>query len=199
MEANAVCMVQTVEGNKVGFTKKEIMRAELAKNPYEMIVFPSVDDCKLSIQSNGIGNCPITLQDIKNAQIIHGQCLGTATLKGKSTRGKMRIAIQDHLEIPKEFKMRNENVALCADIMFILGVPFLITISKKLKFITILPIASRSNDNLLEAFDQTFRVYNYDGFTIATLHVDPEFKLSEDAMIDDHISVDMCCSSTTCS
>ena len=155
-----------------------------------MIMFPSVNDCELSVQSNGIRNCPIALQDIKNAQIIHRQHLGTATSKGKSTRGKMRIAIQDYLEIPKEFKMRNENVALCADIMFILGVPFLITISKKLKFITIMPIASRSNDNPLEAFDQTFRVYNYNGFTIATLHVDPEFKFLEDSMIDNNISVE---------
>ena len=32
VEANAVCMVQTVEGDKVRFTKKEIMKAELAKN-----------------------------------------------------------------------------------------------------------------------------------------------------------------------
>ena len=72
MEANKVCMVQTVEGNKIGFTKKEIMRADLAKNLHEMIVFPSVDDYKLIVQSNGIRNCPITLEDIKNAQTIHG-------------------------------------------------------------------------------------------------------------------------------
>ena len=31
MEANKVCMVQTVEGNEVGFAKKEIMKADLAK------------------------------------------------------------------------------------------------------------------------------------------------------------------------
>ena len=106
MEANKVCMVQTVEGNKIGFTKKEIMRADLAKNLYEMIVFPSVDDYKLIMQSNGIRNCPITLEDIKNAQTIHGQYLGTATLKGKSTRGKMRVAIQDCLEGRRSIPIR---------------------------------------------------------------------------------------------
>ena len=49
MESNEVCMVQTVEGNKVGFTKKEIMRANLAKNFYEMIVFPSAADFKVIV------------------------------------------------------------------------------------------------------------------------------------------------------
>ena len=88
-------------------------------------------------------------EDIKNAQTIHGQYLGTATLKGKSTRGKMRVAIQDYLEIPKEFKLRNENVALCAHAMFIQGVPFSITISEKLKFVTVVPMASGTNDNSL--------------------------------------------------
>ena len=81
-------------------------------------------------------------------------------------------------------------MALCADVVFILGVPFLIAISKKLKFIAIMPIASGSDDNPLEAFDQTFRVHNCNGFTIATLHVDPEFKFSEDAMIDNDIGVE---------
>ena len=87
-------------------------------------------------------------------------------------------------------KLRNENVALCADVMFIQQIPFLITISKKLKFVTVMPIASRNNDNLLEAFDQTFRVCNYNGFSIAALHVDLEFKFLEDAMIDNDISIE---------
>ena len=101
-------MVQTVEGNKVGFTKKEIKRAEMAKNLYETIVFPSVADFKIIVQGNGIKNCPITLEDIKNAQTVHGECLGTSTLKGKSVRGNMRVVIQDHLEVPKEIKLRSE-------------------------------------------------------------------------------------------
>ena len=68
--------------------------------------------------------------------------------------------------------------------------PPLIAISEKLKFLAIMPMASGNNDNLLEAFDQTFRVYNCNGFTIATLHVDPESKFLEDAMIDNNISVE---------
>ena len=35
----------------------------------------------------------------------------------------MRVAIQDYLEVPKELKLRNKNVALCADVMFIQQMP----------------------------------------------------------------------------
>ena len=51
-------------------------------------------------------------------------------------------------------------------------------------------IASRTNNDPLEAFDQTFGVCNHNGFSITTLHVDPEFKFSEDAMIDNDVSVE---------
>ena len=81
-------------------------------------------------------------------------------------------------------------MALCADVMHIQQAPFLISISKKLKFIAIAAIASRSHEKLLEAFDQTFRVYNEYGFRIKELHVDPEFESLEDAMIDNYIDVE---------
>ena len=152
-----------------------------------MTVFPSVADFKVIIQSNGIRNCPVALEDIKNAQTIYGKCLGTATLKGKSTHGKMRVAMNDCLEVPKEIKLRNEDVASCADVMFIQQVSFLISISKKIKFIDIVAMASEKHKELLEAFDQTFGIHNHDGFDIESLHVDPEFELLCDAMIDNWV------------
>ena len=47
-------------------------------------------------------------------------------------------------------------MGLCADVVFVQQVPFLIAISEKLKFVTVVPMASGTNDNPLEAFDQTF-------------------------------------------
>ena len=59
MEPKKACsanMAQTVEGNKMGFTKRDTIKAGLAKDLYEMIGFPSVDDFKIIVQSNGIRN-----------------------------------------------------------------------------------------------------------------------------------------------
>ena len=75
--------------------------------------------------------------------------------------------------------------------MYINWIPFLVTIAKHLKFIYVVPINKRSKDVLCEACDNAFHVYNKGGFVIAKLHVDMEFKVLEDYMIDDDNSIDM--------
>ena len=64
----------------------------------------------------------------------------------------MRVVVKDHLEVPKEIKLRSENVDSCADVVFFQQVPFLIAISERLKFIAIgVPTASGTHTNSLEA------------------------------------------------
>ena len=112
-------------------------------------------------------------------------------LKGKSVRTKPKVVLNDYIEVPPKIKIRNKDVELCADILYIQGIPFLATISKHIKFLTIIPIASRSKALLCDAFDQTFRIYNTAGFQISKLHVDPEFKVLEDVMTDDSNTIKM--------
>ena len=52
-----------------------------------------------------------------------------------------------------------------------------------------MPIANRTDECLLKAFDETFWVYNMNGFTVTSSHVDPEFESLEDAMNDSDIVV----------
>ena len=184
-----VTLVETVEGNKQGFSARQIERADIAKRLYEMIGFPSMNDYKKIVQMNGIRNCPITIDDIKNCEKIYGT--NVSTLKGKSVRTKPMVVVKDYIDIPKELKMKVSEIDLCADIMYIQKIMFLVTISKDLKFITIVPINARSKKLLCDAFDQTFRIYNSAGFQIARLHVDPEFKAIQDEMMDDANGIEM--------
>ena len=133
-----VTLVETVEENKLGFSERQIARAEQAKRLYEMIGFPSMKDFKTIIQMNGIRNCPITIDDIKNCEKIFGASV--PALKGKSVRTKPKVVVKDYIDVPKEIKMRNEDIELCADILYIQKVMFLATVSKHLKFLTIVPI-----------------------------------------------------------
>ena len=103
---------------------------------------------------NGIRNCPITVDDIKNFEKIYG--VNVPVLKGKSVRTKPQPVVKDYVEVPTELKQKNIAVELCADVMYIQGVTFLVTISKHLKFYTIVPLNSRSKKLLCDAFDQTF-------------------------------------------
>ena len=65
---------------------------------------------------------------------------------------------------------------LCADILFINGLPFLSTISKKIKYRTIEWLPNRTPSAYRSAFDKVFRIYNKAGFTITYVHADQEFK-----------------------
>ena len=87
---------------------------------------------------NAIKNCLITLQDIDIAEQIVGKDINT--LKGKTVRNKPIPVIQDYIKVPKEIKEIHHNIELCVDIMYIQKIIFLVTVSKKIKYITIDPI-----------------------------------------------------------
>jgi hypothetical protein len=53
--------VNTVDDNKKAFSKRQLKGAELARNLYATLRYPSVKDFKWVIQSNQIKDCPVTV------------------------------------------------------------------------------------------------------------------------------------------
>jgi hypothetical protein len=84
------------------------------------------------VSSNIIKNCPVTSIDVNNANKIFGPDL--ATLKGKTVRITPPPAETDYVQIPKEKMSVNLNVTLVIGIMFVNGLPFVVSISRKMKF-----------------------------------------------------------------
>ena len=70
-------------------------------------------------------NCPVTVQDIDNANRIFGPDL--ANLRGKTTRTKPERVRVEYVQIPRDFVQLHKYVTLVADVMFVNGLPFLIT------------------------------------------------------------------------
>ena len=68
--------------------------------------------------------------------------------------------------------------------MYIQGLTFFVTISKKIKYITIEHIKSRSKSSMDKAFDTVFQVYNKAGFRISKVYGDPEFEMMRNTFID---------------
>ena len=131
----AVSFVGSVKENKQGFSQCQVARADHAQRLYEMIGFPSMKGYKTILQMNAICNCPITVDDVKICEKIYEPNL--SALKGKSVRTKPRVVVKDYIEVPKELKVRNSEVELCADIMYIQKEMFLVTILKHIKFMCI--------------------------------------------------------------
>ena len=175
-------LLNTVEQMKSVYTKRQVDRAEKAKELYAVIGYPSLKDFKHIIQTNQIKNCPVTIEDVNIWTKIYGPDVNAQ--KGKTTRPKPKVAVNDYIEIPKEIVEAHQGIELCADVLYIDGVTFLTTISKNLKFITIRYIPNREKETLLEALDKTFVLYNNAGFEIKEFFADPEFECVRDELED---------------
>ena len=124
--------LQTVRENRKGFTQREYDRALQARKLMHIVGAPTVDNFKSMLRQNIIVNCPITTQDVTNAEKIFGK--DVSSLKGKSTRPRPTTVINDYVDIPRDIVENNSEVELCMDIMFINELPFLTTIDRQIKF-----------------------------------------------------------------
>ena len=81
---------------------------------------------------NTINNYTVLIEDINIFEKIFGTDI--YTLKRKTVRIKPKVAVNDYIKIPQELKYTHKNIELFANITYIQGQMFLITISKKIKF-----------------------------------------------------------------
>ena len=119
-------MVTTVTENKVGFTKRQVEDAKRARKLYHTMGCPMVQNFKHLLRQNIIQNCPVTAEDVDNAEKIFGPDI--RAMKGKTTRKKPTPVKKDEVAIPKELLDKNSKLTLCMDVMFINGMPMLTSI-----------------------------------------------------------------------
>jgi hypothetical protein len=114
--------ITTVSENKTGFTKRQIKCAEIERNLYKTLSYPSMKELKWVIRSNQIKDCHVTIQDIDVATKIWGKNI--AALKGKTTRHKMHQVARDYMKVPKELLKIHKEVFLTTDIFFVNKITF---------------------------------------------------------------------------
>lgn len=77
----------------------------------------------------------LTEQDVTNAQKILGPSLQCT--RGIWTRGRSNVVRPDYIYIPADLKSMNKYVTVAADVMFVLGLPFLVTLLRRVRYVTI--------------------------------------------------------------
>jgi hypothetical protein len=101
-DSNIKCMlVNTVRGNFEGHTKHNIAKAKEAQRLQGMVGNPTDKEFKGMVCEKLITNCPITVQDVENANCIFGPDL--ANLRGKTIRTKPEHVRIEHVQIPQDF------------------------------------------------------------------------------------------------
>ena len=125
----ATVFVETVEQNKLKFSKCQVKRAEGVRDLLKALMLPTVRDLKKTVQFNLIKNNPCTLEDIQVAEQIWGPDIEPQHLKGRGRRKKPTPSTLDMVKLPPEVKTIHREVHLFMDVMWVCGLPFLTSIS----------------------------------------------------------------------
>jgi hypothetical protein len=119
-------------------------------------------------------NCPITVRDVDNANRIFGPDL--ANLRGKMTSTKPERVRVKYVQIPWDFVQLHKYVTLVVDVMFMNGLPFLVTSSRGLSLVRIEHLPSRTAKPLALTPERVFKIYATAGFVVQTTMMDMEFE-----------------------
>ena len=169
-----VALVSTVADNMKQYTKRDVEKAKAARELYIAINRPSEAHFKKLVGERLIPNCTITVQDIDNARAIFGVDIGA--LKGKSTRATPPPVKSNAVPVPPALFKQHQRVVIAADIMYVNGIAFFVSISHKIRFASAEAIANREKQTLWASVRAIFGRYKARGFIVTELRMDKEFE-----------------------
>ena len=84
--------------------------------------------------------------------------------------------VADYVAVPRELVQASKRMTLAADVFFVDGIPFLVTISRRIKFVTSEHCPVRTAVALSNHIKKVLKVYNRAGFTVCYVLMDGEFE-----------------------
>ena len=82
-----------------------------------------------------------------------------AEVRGGTVRVAPNRVEPDYIAIPKDFILLHKKVVLLVDVMIVNNVAFLVTMSRKIKFLTVEHLKSRSSKQLVHSLKNVMRLY----------------------------------------
>ena len=123
-------------------------------------------------------NCPVKLEHITNAKNVFGPNI--SGLWGNSVRTNPTREEREYISIQRDFYDLHIFVTLTAHMMFVNGLPYLITLSRKIYFFTAKYIPTRTAEQLSSSLNKTVKLYARNEFVVNVVMMDMEFeKVSE--------------------
>jgi hypothetical protein len=167
-ENKGIVLIDTVEGKKSQLTQREVRPARMAADLYESLGRPSYKDYYKMVATNYIKDCPVNVRDITRAIEIWGEDLGT--IKGKTTRETAK-----HVpEVETVGMFQDKTVVICADLCKILGLEFLVTVSRKLCLLIVVYLENRGVKEVRNALMLNRAAYGKYGISIKAIYCDGE-------------------------
>ncbi len=172
--------IQTVRANYKGFTRREVEQAKEARKAEAMLGNPSKKDYREMVSNHLVANFPVNNTNITNARQMFGTDL--TSIRGKTVCRMLEPVVADRVAVPQSLMERIKIMTLAADVFFIDGTAFLITLSRKIKFVMAEHVSTRTATSLAKHLNQVIQVYRRTGFVVQTLLMDGEFEKIRDLM-----------------
>ncbi len=97
-------------------------------------------------------------------------------MRERTVRRPLEPVQTDYIQILWSILDWHQPVTLAVDVMFVNGVPFLVSVSRSLNFITVEVTPTRTAKALASKIEQISHLYAQGGLTVGTLLMDNEFK-----------------------
>ena len=94
------------------------------------------------VKEKHIDECPITINDIKNAHSVFDP--DHAGLRGKPTKQRPEHVYSCFMEVQKDILSLNHTVALKGDVFFLNGFPFLVLMSSRIQLVSVKCVLKRT-------------------------------------------------------
>ena len=152
-------LVTTVADNANNFSNADYSQAVLARKLQKIIGRPTTRAFIYFIENNLLPNCPVNRRDVLRAEQIFGPDI--ESLKGKTVRRQPPQVEVDEVVLPRTIKQHYQEVTLGCDIMFVNKIPFLMSISRHIRFGTAQHIKTSREQQFSTAYVQSIRsTYN---------------------------------------
>jgi hypothetical protein len=171
-ERAAICLIQTIRERYEGFTRREIEDAKAAREAQAMIGGPPDREFQHLVRTNPM--LPITPLAVEHSNKLFGPDL--AGVRGRTVRKRPEHVHIEYMDIPRSIVDRYPAVVLAVDVMFVDGIPFLVSVSRAINLITAEFTPVRTAKNLANNIKNILRVYDRGGFRVTTLLMDNEFE-----------------------
>ena len=139
------------ETESSGYTRHSYVKAQLARKVHQIIGRPSIRYYTCYVAINTMIDCPITFANVKVADYIFGKDKGSPV--GKNTQFNPPKVQATHVNIPKNLTESYQSITLSADFIFVNSIPFFITSSHQIKFITALIAKDQRIKPMVEAIN----------------------------------------------
>ncbi len=171
---NAVSFIQMVHGSMEGYTQCEVEDARAARKAQAMLGHPTNCNFLGMVRSGMILNCPVTPNAVQNAHRIFGPNL--AGVRGRTVRRPPDSVTTNYVQIPHALLEWHQRVTLAVDVMFVNGIPFLVSVARGLNLVPAEHMPTRTAKQLAGGIVCVMDLYLCGGFQVGMILMDNEFE-----------------------